>query len=341
MKDFLTFLNTADIDTLTKIPGITPAIAGNLIEARPLDSVEACLNVRGIKKNLLSRIQSNFEAGENASESSAMIRVEEEAAPAFIENIQPAQKSTEQKPSFLSRLGQAFVTFIRALFRLIAIAIVIGGIGAIFYYGLPLLNQKLLVPVERNTARIAELSQQIDSLQSQINKMTAQVDEINKSIATHSAMLTQLEEMQTNLEKQFNNGNEILALELKREIKVTRVIEFLSRARLYLSQSNFGLAKEDVQSARDLLAEIQKENPEYKADGLNQVMARLDLALGNLPAFPVIAVGDVDIALQFLMDNLPEGAAEISATPTAAVTSTAIATSTLEPTQEMTPTATP
>ena len=150
-------------------------------------------------------------------------------------------------------------------------------------------------------------------------------------------MLAQLEEMQTSLNNQFNNGNDKLAQELKREIKITRAIEFLSRARLYLSQSNFGLAKEDTQSARDLLAEVQTENPEFKADGLKQVMARLDLALGNLPAFPVIAVGDVDIALQLLMDSLPEGTAEVVATPTVTIA----VTSTLGPTLEVTPTATP
>lgn len=341
MTDFLTFLNTADIDTMTKIPGITTTIAGNIIEARPFDSVEDCLNVRGMGKNLLGRMQSNFEAGENASENSAMIPVEEEAAPAYIEKSKPAQESVKERPSFLSRLGRAFVSFIRALFRLIAIALVIGGIGAGLYYGLPYLNQRLIVPVERNTTRITELSQQVASLQTQIDIMSTQVDTLDKSIASHSTLLTQLEGMQTSLENQFNNGNEKLALELKREIKITRVIEFLSRARLYLSQSNFGLAKEDVQSARDLLVEIQTENPEYKTDGLNQVMARLDLALGNLPAFPVIAVGDVDIALQLLMDSLPEGAAEVIATPSAAVTPTAIITVTPEPVLEVTPTATP
>ena len=73
MSDFLNFLNTAEFDTLTKIPGITRPIAGNIIAARPFDSVEDCLHVRGMGKSLLARMQSNFEAGENASESRAMI----------------------------------------------------------------------------------------------------------------------------------------------------------------------------------------------------------------------------------------------------------------------------
>ena len=339
MTDFLNFLNTADPGTLTKIPGITPVIAGNIIDARPFDSVDDCLKVRGMGKSLLARAQSFAEARENDSESRAIIQVKEDAPPAFIEKSQPAQESPKKKETFFSRLGRAFVNFIRALFRLIALALVIGGIGAGLYYGLPFLNDKLIVPVERNTARIAELSQQVDSLQTQINEMTTRVDALDKTLATHTAMLAQLGEMQLSLESQFNNGNEKLALELKREIKITRAVEFLSRARLYLSQSNFGLAKEDVQSARDLLAEVQTENPEYKTDGLKQVMARLDLALGNLPAFPVIAVGDVDIALQLLMASLPEGAADITATPTPEPT--IINTPTVEPTLEVTPTTTP
>ena len=61
MSSFLDFLNTADIDTLTSIPGINRMLAEELIAARPFDSVEDCLKVRGMGKNLLARIQSAFE----------------------------------------------------------------------------------------------------------------------------------------------------------------------------------------------------------------------------------------------------------------------------------------
>lgn len=341
MTDFLNFLNTADLDTLTQINGVTRQTAGNLIASRPFDAVDDCLKVKGMGKTLLARMQSFAEAGENAPENSSMIPVEEDPQPAPIEKSQPAQESVkEKKPSFFSRLGQAFLVFIRALFRLIALAIFFGAIGAALYYGLPFLNEKLIVPVERNTARIAELSQQVEDLQSQVNDLNRRVDLLNKSVDSHTTMLVQLGEMQMRLESEFNNGNEKLVQELTREIKVTRVIEFLSRARLFLSQSNFGLAKEDVQSARDLLAEVQAENPEYKTDGMNQVLTRLDLALGNLPEFPVIAVGDVDIALQLLMASLPEGAAtlEVTSTPTAVAPPTATATLAPEITPSFTPT---
>ena len=81
----------------------------------------------------------------------------------------------------------------------------------------------------------------------------------------------------------------VLAVEiiLKREIMLTRAIETLSRARLYLSQSNFGLAKIDVQSARSILAELSTEAPPYQVNAFDQIIGRLDLALGNLPPSPL------------------------------------------------------
>jgi hypothetical protein len=101
----------------------------------------------------------------------------------------------------------------------------------------------------------------------------------------------------------------------------TRALDMLGRARLYLAQSNFGLAREDVKSARDLLAALQAESND---PALDQAIARLDLSLGNLPAFPIVAAGDLEIAWQILMS----GEAPATATPAP----------TVEPTLEATPT---
>jgi hypothetical protein len=97
---------------------------------------------------------------------------------------------------------------------------------------------------------------------------------------------------------------------------------------LYLAQSNFGLAREDVKSARDLLAALQKESDDAAR---GQAIARLDLALGNLPAFPVVAAGDLEIAWQILMSG---EAPATAATPAPTVEATPM----VEPTLEVTPT---
>jgi hypothetical protein len=165
------------------------------------------------------------------------------------------------------------------------------------------------------------------------------VDALDETIQAQTASLAQLGELQTKLEEELESGNSSLAQELKREIMLTRSIEFLSRAHLYLAQSNFGLVREDVLSARDLLIQIQDTAPEYQLDRLDEIIAFLELALDNLPAFPVIAVDHVDIAWQLLMNGLPESAAEAAITPTVEITPTL--TSTPTPPAEQTATATP
>ncbi len=323
MSDFLNFLNTAGLDTLVKTQGVTRPIAGNIIAARPFDAVEDCLNVRGMGKNLLTRMQSNFEAGENAPESRSMITVEEDATPVYIEKSQPAQESAKEKDSFSTRLGKAFLNFIRALFRLIALVLVIGGIGAGFYYGLPFINQKVIVPIEKNSAQIGKVETEIKALQAQLDETNSRVDTLEKSIEAHSASLTKLDEIQATLENEIQTSKDETLLQLKQEVMFTRALDMLGRARLYLAQSNFGLAREDVNSARDLLVALQAESDDPV---LEQAIARLDLTLGNLPAFPVIAAGDLEIAWQILMS----GEAPATATPVPTVASTPTAESTLE-----------
>ncbi len=361
MSDFLDFLNTADIDTLTKIPGITRSLAEDLIAARPFEFVEDCLKVRGMGKQLLARVQSAFEAGKNDSENHALVPVEEEAAPAPIEKSRPVQEfAREANPPFLSRLGQVLLAFIRALLRLILMALVIGGISAALYFGLPYLNRTFIAPVERNAARINELEDKIAALQTQLNEMEARAGEldarlgaIETTIEAHTVSIAKLEAMQVALEQETEAQTNSVMIVLRREIILTRAIETLARARLYLSQSNFGLAKDDVQSARSILAELSVDAPPYQVDALNQIIVRLDFALSNLPAFPVIAVDDVDIAWQLLMMGLPESEADVVATftplplptlpstPEAIPTFTPLPLPTLPSTPEAIPTVTP
>ncbi|MDD2921482.1 MAG: helix-hairpin-helix domain-containing protein [Anaerolineales bacterium] len=338
MSDFLDFLNTAEFDVLTRVSGVTRPLAESLIEARPFGAADDCLKVRGMGKNLLARIQSAFEAGEFNAES-AIVAVEEDAPPAAIEARQPAPKeesNPEEKSSFLSRLGKAFVVFLRALLRLIATLAFIAAIGAALYFGLPFLNEKLIVPVEKNTANIRSLETQVADLRSQL-------DAIEKTIETQTASIAKLEAMQAALEKETTAQNSSVMVALKREIMFTRAIETLSRARLYLSQSNFGFAEQDTKSAREILFALRADAPAYQIPALDQILARLDLALGNLPAFPVIAVGDVDIAWQLMMMGLPESAADVAPTPTFTFTPTPLPAFTFTPTPflEATPTAVP
>jgi hypothetical protein len=318
MTDFLTFLNTADLDTLTQIPGISRKTAGNIIAARPFDFVEDCAKVPGVGKNLLGRVQTYFETEINASQNSALATVEEGPKSIHINREQPEEEFSDE-PSFWSRLGTALAGFLRALIRLIFLVALIAGIGALLYYGLPYINRTFIVPVEKNSAQINRLEANIDALQTQLDETNSRLTTLETSDETHTASLEQLIEMQTLLEEQLKENNDRALLELKHEVMTTRALDMLGRARVYLAQSNFGLAKEDVQDARDLLAELHNETND---EVLLQVMDRLDLALENLPAFPVVASGDLEIAWQILMTGTAANGATPSPFPEPFLTTT-------------------
>lgn len=273
--------------------------------------------------------------------------------------------STEANPtpSFGSRLGRAFVRILRSILVLIIIA----GIAAAVYYGTPYLYTRFILPVETNTARLSEVESKqaadVDQLSGQVSDLKArladletrqtenaqamaelqgQVTALETALDTHTETLKQLEGIQTSLDaltasstlhQSILVGESSALAELQRQIRLNRAIELLSRARLYLSQSNFGLAKQDIQAAQDLLVPLQTEIPTQKAAALQGVITRLGLALENLPAFPVVAVDDLDIAWQLLVDGLPELPPETATPEPVSETST--------PQVDVTPTATP
>lgn len=334
MSNFLDFLNTADLNTLTQVSGVNRQLAGNLIAARPFDHVDDALNVKGMGKATLARLQSFAEGQGNESENSALIPVQEEAMPAPVEKTPPAQDEVKEGDSFLKRLWRAFVAFLRALIRLIMLVILFTAVGAMFYYGLPYIRETFIAPVEKNTAQIQELETEIESLQTQLDEINARVGALEDSVEAHTASIEKLEAMQATLETQLQENNDAVLLELKHEVMFARALDVLARGRLYLAQSNFGLAKLDVQTARDLLEELQAEKED---EVLAKAIERLDLSLGNLPDFPVIASGDLEIAWQILISgNAPAATATFTPTPAPIETATSIT-----PTVEQTATPTP
>ena len=239
-------------------------------------------------------------------------------------------------PSFWSRMGRAFVKILRVLLILALIA----GVVAAIYFGTPYLYQRFILPIEENTARLEEIEEEqaaeIEQLTGQITDLksrladletrqttTAQtlaesqgeITALESALESQSETLTQLDSIQAALdslslsvsdqESLLEEGSAALA-ELQQQVTMSRAIEMLSRARLYLFESNFGLASQDVEAGRDLLLTLESDIPAEKSAALQEVIDRLDQALENLPDFPVIAVDDVDIAWQLLVNNLPD-----------------------------------
>ena len=259
-------------------------------------------------------------------------------------------------PSFGERVGR----FFRFLLRVVSLLIILSLLSLVLYLVLPWLYQKFITPVEQNTTQVKELQarlekaeQELADLQTKLGTLETvqnghdgsladldkRLSDIETEINARTQSLVALEKMQSELQKQ----NEANSAELERQINLLKAMELLSRARLSMYQSNFGLARQDVQIARDLLATVQPDAPASLTNDLDEVVRRLDLTLSNLPDFPVAASDDLDIAWQILLSGLPQATPTVSATPTPAGTLsvTPATTVTLTPQATLPPTATP
>ncbi len=236
-------------------------------------------------------------------------------------------------PTFGQRVGRFFAF----LLRLVSLLILLSLLSLALYLVLPWLYQKFITPVEQNTAHVRELQSQQEQTKQKLAELQTRLETLETvqnghdgsltdldqrlsgmetEITARTKSLTKLEDMQAELQAQ----NKTVSAELQRQINLLKAMELLSRARLSIYQSNFGLAKQDVQIGRDLLAKVQPDAPAPLGDELEAVVQRLDLTLSNLPNFPVAASDDLDIAWQILLSGLPQATPTLSETPTPAGT---------------------
>jgi hypothetical protein len=257
--------------------------------------------------------------------------------------IQPIEEKVEE-PKRDERPKQTFGDVMRrivlAILRLIIIVAVIGGCGAAVYFGTPLIYNQYVRPVEENTSQLNQLDYRQSQSEVQLADLQTRLATLEAGQTPQSDSISNLDSRVQTLESADTQRNESL-VELTYQSDLIRAMELLSRARLFLYQSNFGLARSDAQAARDVLAEMQAVAPESKQKDLTEALFRLDLVIKNLPDFPVAASDDLDIAWQILMDGYPVPA---TATPTPVATLPPIeetATPTLVPDSTATPTAIP
>lgn len=269
----------------------------------------------------------------------------------------PIDVPDTQSASVGPTVGQRLRRFFELLLRLVSWIIIFTVFSAALYYTVPLLYQRFVVPVEQNTVQVAELQAQQQQLEQQLSALqqefaaleTAQgknteslseledrLGQLETGIDSHTKSLAALEKMQSSLQEQ----DELTSSELARQIDLMKSVELLSRARLYMYQSNFGLAKADVQAARDLLVEVQPDAKNFLARELDAVIQRLDLVLSNLPNFPIAAADDLDIAWQILISGMPSMDTNATAIPAGTLVSTPAPTitPTIPPSTQPTPT---
>jgi predicted nucleic acid-binding Zn-ribbon protein len=311
MSEFLEFLNSADEEALLKIDGMTKTLAKRLTGARPIETNEDLVKLKGMDIKLFSRLQAGFLEHREDQIEEAVERIEAEEE----------QKQPEKKPTR---------TWVKVLRWILIILILLGAVYAAIIYGVPFIYKTFLAPVESNAARLEE----INTSQSAVNKeLEGEITALQDRVATLEARADAVDETIAGLTASIDTLNTLtgeLDASVDYRVTLSRSIDTLSRARLYLSQSNSGLARADVLTARNLLLQLSASAPESQSYAMNEAINNLDLALANLPAYPAVAVYYVDIAWQYLVDGMsavqptvvpPDTApTEVTLTPTTAVT---------------------
>ena len=250
------------------------------------------------------------------------------------------QKSSDASAG---KLGNAIRALWRGLVRTL-LSVLLGlviGVGG--YFGYMYFSRDLASVLSHDTRQISSLESNIDQAQAQIedrlsqynerlaalerqrdadaesiSELAADTEAIEEILQDHEITFGRLDTLETAVQELVDELNQAATstpqaetvdfeeklAELAREVQLLRAMELLSRSRLYMVQNNFGLAGRDIQKAHQVLVELQPQVPEHQAEVMLRLVHRLDLALENLPDYPIRAAEDLEIAWAMLATGL-------------------------------------
>ncbi len=244
---------------------------------------------------------------------------------------------------FGQRAKSALVAFLRVFARAVVILIGAALLGWLVYFGYVTVYKQAVLPARDNAERLSRLetsqaqaAPDLTTLQKQLAALEAQrrIDSFSlEAVKSDQAQLRSELDLQTvqlqrldDLQSQLNNlrltadqafmlgaqayqatvGKDALINSLERKIVLLKVTSLLNRSRLYMIQSNFGLARDQVVMARGMLSDLLESASQEQSAVLNQWIGRLDAALANLPGSPISAADNLEIAWGLILQGLPE-----------------------------------
>jgi hypothetical protein len=253
----------------------------------------------------------------------------QESQTKLFENAPQTQNSPKQS------ISSSIMRVVIILLKFALFLAILGIMAALLYLSWPVVYNRYILPVENHSAQIAILETKQSEALAELFVLTTKVATIQtdqpKIVKTITGLNARIESLETEVGRQANSlgviddlgktlktDNLESSARLDRQIKIVKSMELLSRARLFLYQSNFGMAKQDIQIARDLLDTIDSDGTETTSVGVVEVVQRLDMCLSRLPEFPVVASDDLDIAWQLLLQGTPQpGSMKVTETPSA------------------------
>ena len=165
----------------------------------------------------------------------------------------------------------------------------------------------------------------IDAYLIQQEDLANQIDDINQSIA---ALVDQDKELASQ-NKELVATVEGLEVDRKlqpvyQDLQVFKVLLQINRSRLFLVQDNYGLAKQELNLAGDLLNTLLLSTTGQQKEEVQLWDARLNLAISHLPDNPILANDDLEILWTMMANGFsnPEDIAISESTEEATTSST-------------------
>lgn len=156
---------------------------------------------------------------------------------------------------------------------------------------------------EKTTNQISELvtdieqiSADLDAYQIQQEDLATQIKKIDQSIVDlmdqNKDLTTQNEDLIASVE-----GLEVekKLQPIYQDLQIFKVLLQVNRSRLFLVQDNYGLAKQELELANELLNSLLLSATEEQENEILIWDARLNLAIGHLPDNPILANDDLEI----------------------------------------------
>lgn len=143
---------------------------------------------------------------------------------------------------------------------------------------------------------IEQISADLDAYQMQQEVLSGQIEKIDQSIvdlmdenkdlvAQNEALIESVENLE--VEKKLQP--------VYQDLQLFKVLLQVHRSRLFLVQDNYGLAKQELELAKELLTALMLSAAEEQKNEISLWDARLSLAISHLPDNPILANDDLEI----------------------------------------------
>lgn len=147
---------------------------------------------------------------------------------------------------------------------------------------------------------LAALSAQSEGLETRMDQMQTELDGIQSLSESFQEVEGDLDRLSERLDAiEITIEEEDPPIEqIQRQIQLLRVMELVTRARMWIIQDNFGKAMDDLTYAKEALETLDATSDD---DSLTPIIERLDQTLFEISLSPVIAADDLEIVWQLLI----------------------------------------